>query len=156
MTPVLLLVPLAPAVALPWLALTAPHLLLGALPVYLLTPLLAWRLGTGLAASRLGQQLAERIPARIRENPLGLRLAAVLLPYLAYFVGSGLLRWPLAQAYRAFLSGPGVGVLCCVVAALVLGRLLPTYPAVIAAFLLNELLQLWRKRSLAYSESSQA
>lgn len=147
---VLLLVPLVPAAALPWLALQEPHLLLWAVLVYLLTPLLAWQLGKRLSDGRLGRYLAERIPARIRENALGLRITAVLLPYLMYFVSTGLLRRPLPQAYLAFLSGPGVGMLVCVVGAMVMDRLIPTYLAVIAAFLINELLRLCQKRWLAY------
>lgn len=116
----LLLVPIAPSLALALTAGYAPELLPLALGGYYLLPLVLFWLGRAVAGKWL---LA--VPQRLKEHPFRLYAMVLSLPYPAYWVVAGGLGDGFGSAYLAFLRGPGVAVPLAVVMLYPLGAKMP-------------------------------
>lgn len=138
MIPPLLLGILFPSLGLSWAMGYGREWLPLLLVLYYLVPL-------GLHG--VGRLLAH-LPLRPPWRPQGeaLALTAALLPYSLYWLGAGLARIPLGEAYRAFLKGPGIGVPLVVLLAWPLSLKVPAF---LASLLTLGLFLLW-ERSLRW------
>lgn len=117
---------LFPAAGLPVLAGSSPHWPLW-LALYLTLPVGLWALGRALRQRGLEGRFAQASP-----------IAALTLPYLAYFPLAGVLGWSFRQAYWDFFRGPGIAVTLASLAAAVWGTHWPVWALAIGGFALTE------------------